>query len=175
MFSKLTGTLLRTSANVSRKHEVIPLTFGDVDPNPPPSTKGIRRKDFRVIKFLGEGGCGTVTLAIHLRSGVHVALKTINCGASADHASIKSAFVEKEALLRLADIPQVLQLLGTGSDTKTLYIATEPHKGTYSQEIRTYGHLNVERAKYRFAEEVTSTASSCLLSRTYIYLLDHFD
>lgn len=153
IFSKLTGTFSRSTAKGSYKRGKSPLGF-DVDSASSSATKGIRREDFHVIKLLGKGGCGSVTLAEHMPSGKRVALKSINCDAMSDRSTVKSAFVEKDALLRLAGESQVLKLLGCGLDTKTLYIATEAHRGTYADEIKEYGTLDVERAKYRFAEQV---------------------
>ncbi|MBX3716697.1 MAG: protein kinase [Burkholderiales bacterium] len=87
---------------------------------------GVRVAGYRTVRPLGEGGSGSVHLAVRTRTGEECALKTIVIPESLDgQAAVIARFQSECAILEGLDDPGVARVIDHGVDDNCLYIAME--------------------------------------------------
>jgi serine/threonine-protein kinase len=101
---------------------------------------------YRIVRELGRGGMGVVSLALRTADGTVVALKTITPAAAGVRAHVERFLREADILRRLAH-PTIVALRETGESSGQLYFAMDYVRGTDAARLlHEEGPLPVGRA-----------------------------
>ncbi len=101
---------------------------------------------YRIVRELGRGSMGIVSLALRESDGRAYALKTIIPSVAANHATIER-FLREARILRQLQHPNIVGLRDEGEIDGTLFFAMDYVPGTdASKLLRKEGPLEVKRA-----------------------------
>lgn len=121
---------------------------------PPPTTLDF----YKFIKLIGKGAFGKVTLGVHLLTGKHVAIKTIEKSFMKDEFSKKKVFQEIYLLKKIKH-SNVIRLLEVFESEQHMLIVMEyAGGGDLLRLIKRKGKLDEEDTKYIFKQIVYGIA-----------------
>jgi eukaryotic-like serine/threonine-protein kinase len=101
---------------------------------------------YRIVETLGEGGMGSVCRAVHVDTGVEVALKLLSANAAQKKTALGRFRREAEAVRRI-NHPNVVTVVDFGADRDFFYLAMELLDGvTLEQTLALQGALTLEEA-----------------------------
>ena len=113
---------------------------------------------YKFIKLIGKGAFGKVTLGVHILTGKHVAIKTIEKSFMKDDFSKRKVFQEVYLLKKIRH-SNVIRLLEVFESQKHLLIVMEyAGGGDLLKLIKQRGRLDENDAKYIFKQIVYGIA-----------------
>ena len=109
---------------------------------------------YRLIKMIGKGAFGKVYLGVHLLTGKHVAIKTIEKACMKDEASKRKVFQEV-LILRKTNHKNIEKLLEVFENKKYLFMVLEnASRGDLLGLVKRKGRMTEEEAKKIFYQIV---------------------
>jgi 3-phosphoinositide dependent protein kinase-1 len=119
-------------------------------------TKKSSIKDFLILKDLGRGAYGKVTLAKYVTNHKKIAIKILDKKFMNKHNKSHEALIERE-ILSNCDHPNIIKLISTFHDKDKLYYVLEyaPNKDL-ANFIRSQGVLSLDLGKFYAAEIVNA-------------------
>ncbi|KAI0746320.1 kinase-like domain-containing protein [Daedaleopsis nitida] len=91
------------------------------NPEPGPTARKVMKSEFEIVRRLGKGSQGFVSLVHHKATKKEYALKTFHKSATDPRAHV-CAFIERDAMKRLGDNPWTLTLKAAFEDMTNFYV-----------------------------------------------------
>ncbi|MEW5318671.1 MAG: hypothetical protein WDW38_009876 [Sanguina aurantia] len=111
--------------------------------------------DFDVVRIVGAGSFGRVSLATHRRSGVLVAIKCLSKAAIIKDNQVQHVSDEKDMLHAVTGHPFIIALKGAFQDSRCVYIVMDfVPGGEFFTHLRDHGRLREEHARFYVAQVV---------------------
>lgn len=132
---RILGRILGREVSKEGLEGLVPAEIPGTTPPPPAGAPALKRfGDFDVVSVLGEGGMGTVYLAVQRSLGRTVALKVLPPALSSNEVAAARFTREVRALAR-ADHPNVVRILHSGRTEGTYWYAMEYVEGSDLSEV----------------------------------------